>query len=398
MSELKRLMKAYDDQKCHHRYFALATVVTVYGSSYRRPGARMLISHDGQITGTISGGCLEGDALKRARYIMLKNQADVIIYDSTDRNEDLSFGAQLGCQGKIEIFIEPVDALDPENVLETLRKAIRLNEPVIFAYVISAERAGKPRSAIFSAADLTGRDTSSMLSGIDPEMLSAANTLLLDDMRWVLESGSPMNKNYTLNNKSCRVFIQLLRPTPRLSIYGAGNDVQPLSRMASGMGWDVFIVDGRLAQAKSVRFPEAESVQVVAVDEFVGFTPQAGYAVLMSHNYNYDLAVLDILYMRDDISYIGILGPRQKTNFLLNDLTKNRLLQTSFLTKVHGPVGLDLGAETPEEIALSVMAELLALEKGHSGNALKLLDRPIHHRHADRAQQNLETPACLVAE
>lgn len=374
MAELKRLIKAYDDQKVHIHTFALATVVEVEGSSYRRPGARMLISNDGKITGTISGGCLEGDALNRARYCMLHKKVDIIVYDSSDREEDLSFGAQLGCQGKIDIFITPVDALDPNNPLELFRSIIAQNCMVVLATVLASSNTdiASPGNHLF----LSRRSVQQGFLTADEKL----HERILHDITATLNTGISVNKVYTLKGASFRVFMEVIYPAPELTIFGAGNDVQPLSRLAASLGWKVKIRDGRIAQAKKERFPEAESIEVVKIGELEHQPPFTGYAVLMSHNYNYDLKVLEYLSTQDELIFTGILGPRKKTNFLLHDLTLLGLIDEVFSKKIHGPVGLNIGAETPDEISVSIMAQLLAIEKGQQGGFLSLLDRPIHDR------------------
>lgn len=374
MSEIKRLIKAYDEQKDRHAELALAIVVRVYGSSYRRPGARMLVNSEGRITGTISGGCLEGDALKRARYCIQHDTSMIVTYDSTDRDEDLSFGAQLGCQGKIEIFIVPVHSLLAQNQLEILRTVEHGGSKAVLATVIASgnEAVVKPGNNL--ALDATGFHHGFLST--EAGLIS----LVIKDMGLVLISGRSIIREYEYKGNKFSLFLEIIFPAPVLTIFGAGADAQPVSRSASAIGFNVHIIDGRLAQAKIERFPEAVSVQLVSVESLPGLDFISGYVLLMSHNYPYDLAALNFLTFCSGIRYIGILGPAQKTRFLLDDLESTVLVSESFRSLIHGPAGLDLGAENPDEIALSIMAEIVCLEKERSGKPLKLLDHPIHSR------------------
>ncbi|RYE20870.1 MAG: XdhC/CoxI family protein, partial [Sphingobacteriaceae bacterium] len=329
-------------------------VTEVEGSSYRRPGARMLVTDDGQLTGSISGGCLEGDALRRARRVMTTGKSETIIYDSTDIEEDLQHGAQLGCEGTIHILLESIDYTDQNNPVELLRKTSRQDNPVVLITILSAKN---------SIAHLAGKRV--LITDSDQQKSSltedpAADEQILNDALDILKSGQSLTQNYKIGEESCRIFLEVILPAPRLTIYGAGNDAQPLVKMASNLGWRVFIIDGRAPQATVQRFPQAEKVQVVKIDDLNHQHLFPGYTVLMSHNYHYDFAALKLLVSFSLVNYIGILGPRKKTNRLLDDLNKaGIILNDTENERLYGPVGLNIGAETAEEIAVAVMAELL---------------------------------------
>ena len=306
MSELQRLLTAYDKQRKTRNPCALATVTEVKGSSYRRPGARMLVTDDGQLTGSISGGCLEGDALRRARRVMLTGKSEIIVYDSTDIEEDLQHGAQLGCEGTIHILLEPVDYIDPNNPVELLRKTSRQDNQVVLVTILSAKN---------SIGNLAGRRV--LITDPNQQEIKLTGDLqadeqILKDALDVLSFGQSAIQNYNLEKGTIRLFLEVILPAPQLTVYGAGNDVQPLVKMTVGLGWRVHVVDGRFPQATVQRFPEAESVQVVKIDDLEKHQFCSGYAVLMSHNYHYDLAILQQLAFFKPVNYIGILGPRKK--------------------------------------------------------------------------------------
>lgn len=374
MSELQRLLSAYDRQRNTKNQCALATVTEVEGSSYRRPGARMLVTDDGQLTGSISGGCLEGDALRRARRVMLTGKSEIIVYDSTDIEEDLQHGAQLGCEGTIHILLEPVDYQDLNNPVELLRKTSRQDHPVVLITILSAKNSIGNLSGERVLVDQNQQEIN--LTGD-----ASANNLILNDALQALSSGQSITQNYHINGENARLFLEVIFPAPQLTIYGAGNDAQPLMRMAVGLGWRVHIVDGRAPQATVQRFPEAESVAVVKLAELENQKFFPGYAVLMSHNYHYDFAVLQQLIAYQPVSYIGILGPKKKTDRMLDDLQKIGFVPNNEEhERLYGPVGLNIGAETAEEIAVAIMAELLAVQHQCKAGFLRELDGPIHNR------------------
>jgi xanthine dehydrogenase accessory factor len=375
MSELQRLLTAYDRQRQTENPCALATVTEVEGSSYRRPGARMLVTDDGQLTGSISGGCLEGDALRRARRVMLTGKSEIIVYDSTDIEEDLQHGAQLGCEGTIHILLESINYADQNNPIELLRKTSRQDYPVVLITILAAKN---------SIGHLAGKRV--LITDLNQQEITltgdqSADALIRNDALDVLNSRQSSTQNYNIGTETARLFLEVILPAPQLTIYGAGNDAQPLVRMAVGLGWRVHVVDGRSPQATVQRFSEAESVQVVKLAELEKYPFNAGYAVLMSHNYHYDFAVLQQLAFFKPVNYIGILGPRKKTDRLMTDLYKNNIvLGEAENERLYGPVGLNIGAETAEEIAVAVMAELLAVRHRANAGFLRELDGPIHKR------------------
>lgn len=374
MSELQRLLAAYDAERKLGKHCALATVVEVNGSAYRRPGARMLVTDEGQLTGTISGGCLEGDARRRAQQVMHHGKPEIILYDSTDVDDDLENGAQLGCQGQIFILLEPIDVNDAYNPLELLRDAYQLQQASVLATVLKSSNA-----AVVPVAErvLLLNDGRINAGNIDPNFIAQQ---LLPEMQEVLHNGSSVCLDMEYAGVTLRLFFELIKPAPQLTIYGAGNDAQPLAKQAKNLGWRVIVVDGRPLQASPARFPEAELVQVARIGELQLYVTTTGFAVLMSHNYYYDLAVLEQLEQLPGLSYIGILGPRKKTDRMLADLAQKGIDTDSLNKRLHSPIGLDIGSENADEIALAIMAELLAVRNGLNGGFLRNLDAPIHNR------------------
>ncbi|MCR5889531.1 XdhC family protein [Hymenobacter sp. J193] len=375
MNELQRLLLAYDVHRAAGRACALASVVDVAGSAYRRPGARMLVTDEGQLTGAISGGCLEGDARQRARRVIQQGRPTVVTYDSTDPDDDLQFGAALGCQGIVQILLEPLNFQDPDNPVEQLRRwSAGLQEPALAATVYSTPG---PGSDVAVGQRLLLRPDGTTQGTLPPQ--TSLYPPLLADARAALAAGQPATHHYNTAAGPVRVSLEILRPPVRLTVYGAGNDVQPLVRLAAGLGWQVQVVDGRPAQAQAARFPEAAAVRVLPLAQ-VGEEPHDGsFALLMTHNYYYDLAVLRHLLPAASARYIGLLGPRKKYERLLEDLRKDVPDAAGQLQgRIHSPIGLNLGAETPEEIALSIVAEIQAVLTGRPAGFLRDSPHPIH--------------------
>ncbi|KUG08661.1 XdhC family protein [Solirubrum puertoriconensis] len=385
MTELQRLLAAYDDYLAAGRACALATVVEVEGSAYRRPGARMLVTDDGQLTGAISGGCLEGDARQRARQALQQQRPTLVTYDTSDE-DDPRHGLGPGCQGVVRILLEPLDFTDPDNPLELLRGFALHPEPAVLGTVVRCA-AGQ------AVADLGQRlllmpDGQVRGSALDNLPLTAQ---LRRDAAQALGQDQSLIREYPAPaGGTVRVFLEVLRPPLRLTVYGAGNDAQPLVRLAASLGWQVSVVDGRPRQAAPERFPEAAEVRVVPLAEVPALPLSADYAVLLTHNYAYDLAVLQRL-LEAPTNYIGLLGPRTKAARLLEELSQEVTdAETRLQGRLYSPVGLNLGAETPEEIALSIVAEIQAVRQGRPGGMLTHTTDPIHARPTNVASPDSE--------
>ncbi|QQL49576.1 XdhC family protein [Mucilaginibacter ginkgonis] len=369
MTELQRLLLACDEQLKQGRQCALATVVQVEGSAYRRPGARMLITDTGQLTGTISGGCLEGDARRRALKVMQQGKPEIVIYDSLDLDDDLEQGAQLGCQGLVHVLIEPVETGD--KAMELLRVAADANEPAVLTTFLKRQQPEDNSGAVMlvtAGAIFTQSELNKQLEA-----------LLTIEARQALARGQSVVQSLSIDGEEIEIFFENLKPAPQLTIYGAGNDVQPLLKLAVNLGWKVNIVDGRANLVTPERFPGAANLRCVKVGELEQGVDSFGFAVLMSHNYIYDLAVLKALINKPSVQYIGILGPKKKKDRMLDDLhNEGHIIPSGFVDKVFGPVGLNIGAEAAEEIAVAIMAELVTIRNGHPAGFLRDLDGPIH--------------------
>ncbi|KOP38310.1 alanine dehydrogenase [Flavobacterium sp. WLB] len=367
MKEISEILKAYTEAKSAGKKTALATVVKVEGSSYRQPGARMLVTEDGELTGAISGGCLEGDALRKALLSIHQKQNKLITYN-TNNEDDIEVGLQLGCNGIVHILFEYIDEEASKNPIQLLQQLELERKEAVVVTIFSLKR-----NAIQQGTTLFYREENQILSHND-EVLD-----LISDVNEVLKSKTSIVKKLQTENEN-EALIEYINPPISLVIAGAGNDVQPLVKMASILGWKITVGDGRATHAIEKRFPKADKVNAVKAEEFLEniTIDNQTYFVLMTHNYKYDLAVLKSL-LKTDCQYIGILGPKTKLNRMLDDLQNEGInVSEEQLERIYSPVGLDIGAETSEEIALSIVSEIKAFSAGKNGTSLKYKAGKIH--------------------
>ena len=369
MTELQRLLLAYDRHRAEARPCALATVVEVLGSAYRRPGARMLVTEDGELTGAISGGCLEGDARQRARQVIFRGQPAVVTYDTRDE-DDPRHGLGPGCQGVVRILLEPLDFAEPDNPMELLRSFAQHPEPAVLATIFETDATGL-RAAVGQRVLLSEASGLRGTPLLAAPMAEAARTTLAQGISQVLDIETDAGP--------VRALLEVLVPPLRLVVYGAGNDAQPLVHLAASLGWHITIVDGRPNLATTARFPEAAAVRIVPVRELENQVPDPGaYYVLLSHNYAYDLAALQTL-LPTVAPYIGLLGPRAKAARLLEELELTETEASEIMqNRLRSPIGLDLGSETPEEIALAIVAEIQATRHQRNGRPLRERAGTVH--------------------
>lgn len=361
MHESKAIIAAYDAAIAKGLTSALATVVDVKGSSYRRPGARMLVTESGQMTGAISGGCLEGDALRKAVLAMNQGKNKLVVYDTTDE-EDANIGIQLGCNGIVSILFEPLLLQDPQPIT-AIRKTLASRAPEWISTVYS----------INQGLHLGTMDLETLLQHFKDETL----TNLVQQQQAKNRAG---HFQHQFEENQQIFFLDYSLPTISLYIVGAGNDAIPLEKMAGILGWNTILIDGRITHANAQRFPDATEILVGKPKEVIGqlSLDQRSAVVLMTHNYQYDLAMLKEL-LPQDFPYIGLLGPSAKRHRILSELQGTGLELSSLkLNKLHGPTGLDLGAETAEQIALSICSEIMSVIQGTQPVHLKLKDSPIH--------------------
>ena len=375
MKEIREIINAYNKARKNEKRLALATLVHLNGSSYRRPGARMIVDEEGQLTGAISGGCLEGDALRKAVFCIHTQIPKLVVYDTSDE-EDATIGIQLGCSGIIQVLFEPIDENDPLNPIELLKKAIhkRQNTVLVTLYAPQIKKGDTVGTSMLLEDSGEFHNNSSFQ--FVPETL-------MQDIKETLTIKKSSFKSYNLNDHPFNAFLSFISPPISLVIVGAGNDAIPLQSIAETLGWEVTIVDGRHTYAKIERFSSACQIIVSKPEKVLQQIPidEKTVFVLMTHNYNYDYAILKAL-LEKNIPYIGALGPKKKLDNMITDLkAENIFLNERQKNILYGPVGLELGAETPAEIALSITAEIMSVMHNKKGGSLRNLLTEIHPRY-----------------
>lgn len=372
MKELREIIKAYDAALLAGKKVALAAVVHLNGSSYRRPGARMLVTDDGELTGAISGGCLEGDALRKAMLVLSQQQSKLVTYDTGDE-DDATMGVQLGCAGVIQVLFEPINPNDNNNPVRLLRKAAALRQKSVLVTLFSLEDKKNEQPGTCLLVEENGN-----ISGNIP--YSELYSDIMENVHHAMQQQASLFKEYAVKNISVTAFIEFLQPSVSLVIIGAGNDAIPMMQIADTIGWEVRVADGRSTHAKPERFANACQVLVSKPEKVLEQIPidQQTVFVMMTHNYNYDMAMLKALLERK-VKYIGILGPKKKLNRMLDEIHDDGIVLTAEqLDTIYGPAGLEIGAETAEEIALSIIAEIKAVLKGKKGTSLRNKQDEIH--------------------
>ena len=374
MKEIREIIRAYDAAVHAGKKSALAEVVHLEGSSYRRPGARMLVTDDGELTGAISGGCLEGDALRKAMLVLSQQQSKLVTYDTSDE-DDVAIGIQLGCAGIIQVLFEPVDPNKMDNPIQLLRKAIAVRQHAVIVTLFSFQkkRNAQPGTCLLmeSNGNITGSIPYPDLEG-----------LIMQDVKMSMQQEQSFFRQYEGNGIEVNAFIEFLKPQVSLVVVGAGNDAIPMMQIADTMGWDVRVIDGRNTHAKPERFVSACQVLVSKPETALERIPIEDQTVfvMMTHNYNYDKALLKSL-LPSKVRYVGMLGPKKKLERMLGEIQEEGMkVDAEMLEKVYGPAGLEIGAETPEEIALSIIAEIKAVLEGKNGRSLRYKQEVIHFR------------------
>jgi xanthine dehydrogenase accessory factor len=369
VSEIAEVLAAIESLSAKGERMALATIVAVRGSTYRRPGARLLVPEEGAPIGNISGGCLEGDVADLARVVMDQGTPRLAGWDLT-ADDDAVWGLGLGCNGAIEVFIEPADRA--AQVAGALRLALDEERPIA---LVTALESGAP-DLVAPGRRLIVRPDGSVegslgQADVDTEVIAAARDLLAAELSEI--------RTFALG---VRAFVEVLEPPLRLVLCGAGHDAVPLVRAASVAGWNAIVVDDRPAFLTADRFPEAAGFVPVEEPSHVAKAAPIDahtFVVVMTHNFLRDKEYLRAL-LATPAAYIGMLGPAARTQRLLMELADDGVELDGDRARIHGPAGLDVGAEGPEEIAHAIVAEIVAVKRGRGGGFLRERPGPIHDR------------------
>lgn len=348
MNDICRVLNSLKKDKA--KIFAMATIIRVDGSAYRREGAKMLIGEDGGYYGTISAGCLEEDLIHQAKQVIEAFQPKIVNYDLRSE-DDLSWGQSAGCDGDIEIYIEPIGW-----ELNQLKQ-----NTFLWPYIDQQLKHGV---SLVSAKCMNEGDSQGlvMLYSTDGKIVRGSldkktEEILIPYFHHFSISGSKVKLIHIEELQSDYLF-ELYQPKENLFIFGAGPDAEPLAKLASQLDFSVAIIDPRSSRCSDTYFPEADRRIIEHPDSFFNKyqIPFDSYVLVMTHNFNRDQQILQYL-LEDPPKYLGVLGPKRRTERLVNDKT--------LLSFIQSPIGLSIGAEGPEEISISVLAELIKI-RNHS--------------------------------
>jgi xanthine dehydrogenase accessory factor len=359
----------------------LATVVRVTGSSYGGVGARMVVHVDGSTVGVVSGGCLETDLAEHARNVAEEGCARVVTYD-TRADDDAAWGLGLGCNGLIDVLLEPLNHAEASRIADLLLGALRSESPSVLATVIEAPPGRTPSvgaHALFNgdSVETTGNwGNRKLIPAIGAQVTAA------------VQSG---RKGLVLEHDDVRIAFELISPAIRLVVCGSGPDAVPVVRFATELGWDVTVVDHRpVAHAPVERFPGAvvaECGEALRLADFVALKSHTA-GIVMSHHYARDLEYVQAL-LEAGVGYIGILGPRARTERMFAEMETGSARAHGSRDVVFGPIGLDVGGDGPDAIALSIISEISAVMNERSGGHLRDRNAPLHEGSPQRLHASL---------
>jgi xanthine/CO dehydrogenase XdhC/CoxF family maturation factor len=350
MTDLERILPLWREAESAGADYVLTTVVEVEGPSYRKPGALMLITADGRRAGTVSGGCLEAEVASRAWWLT-KDGPTLERYSTASDDGEHPYGS--GCGGTVILLLER--SATARVLLSALDEAFRSRNGLAVATIVEGPQAGVRAVA-----------------GIAPNSTEAENLGALAELAF--KRGKSMESLLEVDGVPTRVWCDFRDARTGLWCFGAGDDAKPLVRLAKELGWFVAVADGRSHLATRERFPIADDTRVLAIKDLAGRSAHLlgpiqprDVAVVMSHSFEQDSRVLAALLVGGvDVRYLGVLGPQRRTRELLAEaatlsgIAQERIPEQveEWLTRLHAPTGLDLGAESPETIAFSVLAEI----------------------------------------
>ena len=365
VDEVARLHEA--DQR-----FALATVVGTWRSAPRQPGAAMVVAPDGDPTGSVSGGCVEGAVYELAQEVMASGEALLQRYGVSD---DDAFAVGLTCGGIIDVFVEPVDAATfPE--LPDVVASIRAHQPVAVATVVDGPGAIGAHLVIWPDRSAGTLGTAHLDQAVH------------DDGLGMLDHGSTgllrIGPDGERRQDELSVFVQSFAPPPRMLVFGAIDFAAAVAHQGHFLGYQVTVCDARPVFATASRFPSADEVVVdwphryLAAERDAGRIDARTVICVLTHDPKFDVPVLELALRLPEVGYVGAMGSRRTHDDRMARLREAGLTEDE-LARLSSPVGLDLGARTPEETAVSIAAEIIALQWGGRGDRLGHREGPIHH-------------------
>jgi len=367
MKEIKSILQLYNSFKNSGEKCAIAQVVRVEESSYRREGARMLVFESGVFEGGISGGCLEGDALQRSQIAILKQQPSIVTYDTSKENE---IGVGLGCNGVIDVLISPISENSP--TFEMLQKCVSDRGFHIIATVTALD--GNLNEIPLGKSFYYDKNSSTLEDCNHDGLKNFLDGKIQD----VLEKKKSRTYHFEEEGVKANIFIELIPPQFHLAVYGDNYDVYPIIEMAKLMDWDVSLI-GNVQKLKKEKLQSVKNIYPKDFEERPVIDDRTAI-ILMAHDYKTDYLNLKKL-IKSDAPYIASLGPRKRFDKMMNEFKVNgNIFSEEEHRRIYAPCGLEIGANTPEEIAMSLFSEILSVFAGKEGGMLRGKAGPIHER------------------
>lgn len=367
MKEIRQIVASYEAIDWSKEQAALATVVGVEESSYRRVGARMLVTSSGRWVGGISGGCLEGDALRRAQESILKQCPSLVVYD-TREEEERAIGIGLGCNGRIQVLFCPLKPTDQNTPIAVLKAQLGIRQPALLLQVVGQN--GQTQG-------LNGR----IYTQEDLQDLAANYQVLLADLQQATQDVLALGRSVPLLLKNrtgldVSLICEYLSPRLRLLVFGDNYDVLPLGQLAELLGWELVLV-GKKRKFTKEHYRLASALFDLGEQEaWLPLLDPGSCVAIMTHDYQTDLRILGTL-LPLALPYIALLGPAKRREKLRLDLAEQGFALSHY-PQLFSPAGLDIGAESPEEIALSIAAEIVAAMQGRAAGFLRQRQGSIH--------------------
>lgn len=316
-------------KQCDELDWVLATIIATEGSSYRKPGAMMMINSMGQYYGLLSGGCLESDIMRQSRQCWLSKKNRIIQYDMREE-EDIAWQLGIGCGGLVRILLQPVDASNDYLKLKILHQ--RINENKACKYIQQISEA-TPDNNVF-------------------ELNTNADTNI----------ETKITENNIIEEQT---FEHIIKPSLKLAVFGGGIDAIPVVNIAANLGWHVTVADPRAGYARAVQFSSAKSIVKTPLEDILEhiWLNDIDAIVIMTHNVTLDAQAL-ALAQQSSAKYVGMLGPKHRTERVIKEIDVH-------VTKaLANPIGLRLGGELPESIALSILSEIHAFIEDADGQSI----------------------------
>jgi xanthine dehydrogenase accessory factor len=362
---IRELERAAMDGEC----VVLASIVRTEGSAYRGVGTRMIVRADDSPAGLVSGGCLESDLVERARDVRERNTAQIVTYDSRS-DDDLVWGLGLGCDGMVQVLVEPLSGEHAMRLAALLQMARERDDRAILATVIGDD-------ASVGARMLMTDDGSELCRTGDWSDENTLTAVFASTSSGIIAG----RRGAICNAQGVDIALELIVPQPDLVICGSGPDAVPLAEFGAGQGWNVMIVDHRpIDLAHPERFPSALVVECGSPEHLADTVTLSDRSaiVVMSHNYARDIEYMNAA-LQSPAPYVGMLGPRRRTERMFDDLNaRGEPVEDAALARLHAPIGLDIGGDSPEAIALSITAEISAVMNARNGGMLRDRRAPIH--------------------